>query len=302
MTTLRQLSLALFAAVLCCVPPAHSQSESSVRQELSGLAIMQAINRRHRQYPYSYEKLTMILTDRTGHQETRQLSLYTRFDPEFGARYLLRFELPLDVSGTAILSEKQSNGESKQYIYLPALGEILIETEGGSTRSSLLGSDFSLEDFAGSSLEGHEFRRRRDTQFGKQSLYVVDVYERDTPSRTAESLICRHFISKDNLFIVRTDYLDRDGNLRKRQSYYDPVAVLGDALRPNMILMQDAVQEHQTLVKVDQRILSRDYVPDSLFTPEWLFEQTRTHGSEQSESESPERGGEPTEIEQTSSS
>ena len=41
--------------------------------------------------------------------------------------------------------------------------------------------------------------------------------------------------------------------------------------RANMLLMQDYRENHQTLIKINKRVFSADYVPREVFTVEWLF-------------------------------
>jgi len=43
--------------------------------------------------------------------------------------------------------------------------------------------------------------------------------------------------------------------------------------RANMILMEDHRERHKTLIKIDKRVFSQDYVPAELFTPEQLLDQ-----------------------------
>ena len=39
-----------------------------------------------------------------------------------------------------------------------------------------------------------------------------------------------------------------------------------------MMLMVDRQKDHRTLIKVNKRILSEDYVPEKVFTENWLYE------------------------------
>ena len=42
--------------------------------------------------------------------------------------------------------------------------------------------------------------------------------------------------------------------------------------RANMMLMENMKTRHQTLIKIERRVFSRDYVPESLFTLQWLID------------------------------
>ena len=41
--------------------------------------------------------------------------------------------------------------------------------------------------------------------------------------------------------------------------------------RADMILMEDIKEHHQSLIKIDRRVFSRDYVSADIFTADWLF-------------------------------
>ena len=38
-----------------------------------------------------------------------------------------------------------------------------------------------------------------------------------------------------------------------------------------MILMEDSNEHHQSLIKINRRVFSRDYVSADIFTEDWLF-------------------------------
>ncbi|MFH1487459.1 MAG: outer membrane lipoprotein-sorting protein, partial [Pseudomonadota bacterium] len=82
----------------------------------------------------------------------------------------------------------------------------------------------------------------------------------------------RHFVRQDNFFVIRTDFFDRRGRFFKRLTQHDLKRVDGDMWRADMILMEDQKERHKTLIKIDRRVFSHDYVPSEMFTPEWLLE------------------------------
>jgi hypothetical protein len=40
-----------------------------------------------------------------------------------------------------------------------------------------------------------------------------------------------------------------------------------------MVLMEDFAERHRTLIKVERRVFSPDYVPAEIFSRQWLLEQ-----------------------------
>jgi hypothetical protein len=64
------------------------------------------------------------------------------------------------------------------------------------------------------------------------------------------------------------------GRLQKRQSNHDLIQVIGSVWRANMILMDDKQTGHQSLLKINRRVFSADYVPLEYFTPQWLYQNS----------------------------
>jgi hypothetical protein len=47
-----------------------------------------------------------------------------------------------------------------------------------------------------------------------------------------------------------------------------------------MALMENHRERHETLIKTDRRVISRDYVPPEIFTPAWLLENRHIQSTE----------------------
>lgn len=264
--------------ILCLMTSAswHARANFSL-VEASGLELMEAVYSQHREYPYVYEEHSMVLIDRQGNRETRQLKMYSRVEQDLKQRLLLLFESPNDVKGVAVLAEREADGEVRQAIYLPSLGESLVENSGETGDANFLGTDFSVENLAGEDLKDYRYERRRDEVIKDKLYCVVDVFPLHSSEMEELPPLRRHFISQDNLYVIRTDYFDDLGRVRKRQSHHDLTRVLGDMWRANMILMENMRSEHQTLIKIDRRVFSKDYVPSEVFSTEFLFANGRAH-------------------------
>lgn len=234
-------------------------------EHASGREILEKVYSTHEQYPYVYEEQSMILIDRLGQKETRNMKRYSRVEEDGRASFLLVFESPRDVKGVAVLALRNKSGETTQSIYLPAFSRSLIRNAGDASHSSFLGTDFSVENLIGEELDDYILERQRDSLIDNVEYYVVDV-------RNEKRKLRRHFILKDILFIARTDFFDDHGQVQKRQTQHDLIPVMGDMWRANMLLMQDYRENHQTLIKINKRVFSVDYVPSEVFTANWLFE------------------------------
>jgi hypothetical protein len=237
----------------------------------TGRELMEEVYERHQQYPYIYEEQSMIMEDRSGGRDTRKLKRYTRIETDGTIRFLLIFDSPPEVKGVALLASRDPEGKTLKSLYLPAFAQQLIESSGNSSDGNLLGTDFSIEDLTNEILADYKYIRRPDTRIADKPYYLVEVYQADADPGIATA-IRRHFIRQDNFYITRTDHYDRHGRLHKQQTFHDLKQINGDMWRASMILMVDLNSRHQSLIKIDRRVFSRDYVPPEIFTANWLFE------------------------------
>jgi hypothetical protein len=218
-----------------------------------------------------YEELSVILTDETGNRDTRQLRKYTRLDDGNRLRFLIVIDSPDEYDGVALLVTWQREMEPDVSIYLPAFGHVIRHTTLWEHGESLLGTDFSIRELLGVLPGNYSFVRREDRKIDNSDYYTVDVFNggRGTSSSTP---VMRHYIRQDNMYLLRTDYLDKYGRMVKQLTMHAPVIQGDNNWNASMQLMEDFQRRHSTLIKVNKRIISEDYVPERVFTTNWLFE------------------------------
>jgi hypothetical protein len=247
------------------------ESVALINSETSGAEIMEEVQKRHQQFPYIYEEQSMVMEDRHGDRDTRKARRYSRVEEDGSVKFLLLFDYPQEVKGVALLANRDAEGHTSKYIYLPALGERLIESTGEGSNDNFLGTDFSVENLTGEVLSEHYYVRQEDQEIEGIKYFVLDVYKADD-AQEKKQILRRHFIRQDNLYITLTHHFDKQGRISRIQSHHDLKAVDNDMWRANMILMEDKRQEHQSLIKISRRVFSHDYVPAEVFTAEWLYE------------------------------
>lgn len=236
----------------------------------SGRELMQAVYDRHEQYPYVYEEQSMIMIDQQGNKNTRKLRRYSRVNASGDANFLLLFDSPLDIKGVALLAHRDQAGKARQAFYLPAFGTQFLQSQAdhqSQSEDNFLGTDFAIENLVGEQLDHHKHVRLEDTVLDETEYYVVDVFKL---GQTNDRPLRRHYIRKDSIFITRTDYFDDLGRLHKRQTHHDLVNVHGDSWRANMMMMENQQQAHRTVIKIDRRVFSADYVPENVFSKDWI--------------------------------
>lgn len=236
-----------------------------------GLAVMQESQRRHDLYPYVFEEQTMVLVDRHGNRNTRKLRRYSRVEADGTVRLLLAFDYPPEIRGVALLARLDASGRVEKGIYLPALPGVL-KTIGSATDGRFLGSDFTVRDIGAEALDDYRYHRLDDLIMNDRPYFQVEALPAEPRVEQQDGYSRRvHVLRQDNYFIVRTDYFDRRGRFTKRRTAHELQRVDGDMWRANMILMEDRKERHHSLIKIDRRVFSQDYVPPEIFAPDWLF-------------------------------
>jgi Outer membrane lipoprotein-sorting protein len=250
---------------------------------LTGRGIMDEVFKRHEMFPYVFEEQTIIMTDNAGNRDVRKARRFSRVEKDETVKYLLVFDNPSEVRGVALLAIRHHAGSIESMIYLPAFGKKLESNIGKSRGTNFLGTDFALEDLAAEVLSDFRYVREADQKINKISHFVVEAFPQDKEiQRTTGYGLRRHFIRQDNFFIIRTDYYDRRGRFFKSQTSHDLKRVDGDMWRASMILMENHKKRHNTLIKIDRRVFSLDYVPPEMFTCNWLLENRHIQGTERS--------------------
>lgn len=186
---------------------------------------------------------------------------------------MLLFTSPPEVDGVALLATRRPGPAGPDVMelamYLPALGARLVESDGAGSDAAFLGTDFTIENLTGEELDAYRYARRRSRQVDGVLHHVVDVFDARDDRVTARP-VRRHFVRAQNLYVTRTDHYDELGRVEKRQTTHDLRPVDGSLWRGDMILMEDYRSGHRSLLKIDRRVFSRDYVPEEIFGLDWL--------------------------------
>lgn len=245
--------------------------QAQIINEQTGREIMDEVYRRHQQFPYVYEEQSMVLVDRNGYRDTRKARRYSRVEEDGSVKFMYLFDSPEEVKGVALLASRDSSGHTTKFVYLPAFGPELIESSGNDGDGNFLGTDFSIENITGEIIDNYQYVRRHDRMIQDTQYFSVDVFRvEDDPGKNYP--LRRHYIRADNFYICKTEHYDRRGRVYKKQSHHDLKQVDGEMWRASMILMEDIKENHRSLIKIDRRIFSHDYVPEEIFSAEWLYE------------------------------
>ena len=238
---MKQLCVAFFLALACLGAQAGSES---------GRELIEESLRRHAQPAYVYQEQALVLTDRQGRHTVRTMRYYARHD-EHGSRKLLVIETPAESKGTSIFINRDARDGMRR---------------GAAGSSPVFGSNFSVADLEEEQAREFRYERDADQDLGMVPHYVLRAFPADeSAARSAGYHERRIYLRKDNLFISRIDYRDREDRLARRQTMRDPSPDESGAWRAGMLLMEDLRDERRTLLKVERRVHSPDYVPAAVF-------------------------------------
>lgn len=216
----------------------------------SGRELIEESLRRNAPPAWLYEEQTLLLSDPRGHYTVRTARRYARHDAN-GDTNLLVLETPAESKGTTIHVDREANGGTRR---------------GTAAASPMFGSNFLVADLEGEQTRNFTYERDDDHDLDRVPHFVLRVLPADeSVARTAEYRQRRIYLRKDNLFISRIDYKDSQGRLARRQTFRDSRPDESGVWRPGMILMEDLRDGRRTLLKVERRVHSPDYVPASVF-------------------------------------
>lgn len=261
------MTLLMLAQVSLFSMPAFCSEELTARQ------IMDEVYRRHMLFPYVFEEQTMILIDKSENYNVRMARRFSRMESDRTAKFLLVLDNPAEVRGVALLAVLGASGQTESVLYMPAFENKVKSVTGNSRSGLLLGTDLSIEDIASENLSDFRYTRAPDSRMDDTDFFVIDAVpiNKDIKAESAYSRR-RHFIRQDIYFIFRTEFYDQRNRLFKTLTHHDLKRVDGDMWRASMLLMENHKKKHKTLIKITDRIFSRDYVPEEIFTTDWLLE------------------------------
>ena len=259
--------IAAFAAVI-----ALAAAPAAALAAPDGAGIMERVRSHRPRACCIYQELTVIQSGAAGESGVRRIRWFERRERDGNHRLLLAFVAPSDVRGAAVLATRDPSGAIRGEIHLPALGRPLDLAAAAAGAMPLAGSDFRLADLLGAAPGDFTYEREPDAEIDRSIHYVIRATPVEGAAHRAGAGVRRHYVRKGDHFLVRTDFHDARGALARRQSFRDPRQVAPGAWQADMILMEDFVERHRTLLKVERRVFSPDYAPAAIFSRQGLAE------------------------------
>ena len=156
-------------------------------------------------------EVQMRLVNARGSQRERAMRLLrVNTSAEGEQRYLVVFDAPADVRGTAFLVWKYPKKEDERWLYFPAL-KLVKRVAADDKRSSFVGSDFTYEDISGRDLEEETHTLLRQESLEGRATYVVESQPK-APATYAKRLA---WVDGERWLPLKEEYYDNQGKLQR---------------------------------------------------------------------------------------
>ncbi|MEG3619534.1 outer membrane lipoprotein-sorting protein [Magnetovibrio sp. PR-2] len=239
-------------------------------EELTGRQIMDKVSDIHDR-PYEFESQEMLLIDRQGGEEKREVRRYTHDFGEGEKKYLVSFLAPQGVRGVALLTWQHKVEEDEQFLYLPSQGKKMKRIAKSGKRNYFMGTDLTFEDLISETRDKFDYKRQEDAEREGKPVYVIDAYPMDEKLKRSTGYQYRRlFVQKDISFIVETEYYDRRGRFIKRQLSQDLEDIGDGGLRAKTQIIDNESKKHKTITTVYDRSFEKSLVDKKIFRQRYI--------------------------------
>jgi hypothetical protein len=247
--------ITVFAMLLMSVSLLNAQDALSIMNSAKNRVKMDTISSRSR----------MVITAKDGSTTERVIDQYSKDGPN-GARTVIVFQRPANVTGTRFLTMDTAKGDSDRWIYLPSLDRVrrIAASESGG---SFMGTDFSYDDISSMdrdiSLDTHTILRE-ETLNGK-SCYVIQSVPKNSSYQYSKTI---SWVDKVSFLIYKSEMYNRRDELAKVMEMSDFKDVQG-RLTPMQTKISTVTAGSSTMIYMEI-IKYDDQIPEGVFTTNYL--------------------------------
>ncbi len=260
--------------IICILAGLWFMSFSTLQAaELTGRQVMEKQKERHK-VKSEIGSEVMLLVDKDNNREKRLVKRYAKETGKDLHRYLVVFQGPADVKGTALLTWEQKGRENDQWLYLPAQKK-MQRIAKGSKKNYFMGTDFTYEDMEPEDINNFNYTILRTEQFsqdGKMNeCYVLQAVPANEDKKRESGYSKRiMWIDKKNFITLKGEFYDRRDRLQKTQTSHELENVGGAVWRPKKTMMSHHEKNHKTITGVTSRKINSS-VDDSVFTERFIL-------------------------------
>jgi hypothetical protein len=247
----------------------ESSAEPPPESELTAREIYRRVlaNR----FESSVQELRLISGDRAGNQQLlRMRALWKRYPKETEedgvlSRTVVRYLKPPDLRSTGYLVINKRDRPNDQFIYLKSMRRVRRINLRGST---IVGTDFSVEDLIPRELDDADYLRIADAEVGDTPCYVVEA----TPKPEMESEYSKFWLYVEQAHYVplRIRYWERVGiEVKELRSPVESIREIDGVWIPIESTMRQLLEKTETSLSVDLLVPNPE-LPDRFFSQRQL--------------------------------
>jgi len=217
----------------------------------------------------SMQTVELRARDRSGYEQVLEADAYWKPYPNKQSKILMYFHEPVDIRGARFLII-ENTPENDMYMYMPGLFKVRKITSKRIS-SSILGTDFSYEDFE----RLHDvFTDSRAEQYPDEVLdgrpvYIINSY----PEGNSGYEKIKTYIDIETCVSLRTELFESGHQLRKTLTVDSAdIRKEGSIYVPYALLMRDLRDKTETRMVVQEMTIDVP-LPDDMFDPEQLKQQ-----------------------------
>lgn len=231
---------------------------------------MDEVSRRH-ETPAELEIQAMILVDKDGNEEKRDLFRYQRKGDDGNFKYLVAFHSPAGIKGVALLTWEHKDSDDDQWIYMPAYGDQLKRVAKGGRKNYFMGTDYAYEDLMAESRDKYQYNRLGEEKCEGGDCFLIDAVPDNADILKSTGYSHRKmWVRKDIFFVVQIEYFDKRGEFIKRQTNSGLKQIEKERWRSNNAVMDNVQNRHKTMVTVVERSFDAAKVPEENFTERFI--------------------------------
>lgn len=186
---------------------------------------------------------TMELIPADGRARVRELTI-TGADRDGLRRSLLRFTAPADIEGTAFLAIENDQGETEQFLYLPALKRTRRIVAGQKGRS-FVNTDFTYEDMERRDVDDSKHEVVGQEEVGGVACLILET--RPKPEAESQYTMIRSWVARDLLLPLRADFFKKGPDPVKRYTVMQ-LENIQDIWTETQVTMEDLESGHRTVL------------------------------------------------------
>lgn len=251
------LRVTLFLALACCL------SLTSAIAQPTGEELARSVHDRDVGEDMTSHQI-MELIPAKGQPRVRELDI-AGADRDGLRKSLLRFTAPADIQGTGFLTLEDGQGDTEQFLYLPALKRTRRIVAGQKSRS-FVNTDFTFEDMERRPVEDSEHVITGEDSLNGVACWILE--SRPKPASESQYAMIRAWVAKEMLLPLKVDFFT-DGKEPVKRYTVLQLENIQNIWTETKVSMEDLESGHRTVLET-KNIKYNTGIQDSVFTQQAL--------------------------------